>query len=100
MFPMEVVARLLGPPGAGPGVAAAVRDDDVPVVGQRVVGTVTVQPAIMNQHLEYFQDIWMKIFERYFLHHLLGGGGAQSPLHLAVTVSIAAGQAGLWWRYI
>ena len=51
MFAMEVVASLQGPPSPRPGVAAAVGDDDVPVVGQGVVAVVAVQPPLLHHHL-------------------------------------------------
>ena len=51
VFAMEVVASLQGPPSPRPGVAAAVGDDDVPVVGQGVVTPVTVHTSLLLHHL-------------------------------------------------
>ena len=76
MFTMEVVAGVLRPPCAGPGVTAAVGYDDVPVAGQGVVRAAAVESPLPHQHL-------------------LGGGGAEPALHLPVTVSVTASQAVL-----
>ena len=75
MLAVEVVSGDLGAAGAGPGVGAAVGDDDVPVVGQRVVTQVAVQASLLH-------------------HHLSAGGRAQTVVNLSVTVPITSEQAG------
>ena len=75
VFAVEVVSGVRRPAGACPGVTAAVRDYDVPVVGQRVVSQVAVQASLLH-------------------HHLTGGGRAQTVVNLSVTVPITSEQAG------
>ena len=71
VFAVEVVSGVRRPAGACPGVTAAVRDYDVPVVGQRVVTQVAVQASLLH-------------------HHLSAGGRAQPVVHYSVTVPVTS----------